>query len=118
MTKESKLVIQERLEKDRAQLQLECGQLLFEQKKLLHKINHSKEQIEQRFSGEIKQREAKITLIDFKIEQLDLLAIGSEVIEKEIEALVEVKVGTSWEEIMGTQSIIIKDGFVVRIENE
>lgn len=118
LTEQSKAQIKKRLENNKSRLELECQQLLFEQKKLANRINHSKHEIEARFSNEMKQRKDKMTLIDFRIEQLELLVVGSEVIEKEVDALTEVKVGTSWEEIMQEQSIIIKDGTVIRIDNE
>ncbi len=55
-------------------------------------------------------------LLDFKIEQLDELKMGSEIVEKEVEALVEVEVGSDWNHIMKEQAIVIKDDKVIRID--
>lgn len=55
-------------------------------------------------------------LIDFKIEQMEMLELGVEIVEDEVEALVEVTKGMNWEEIMSEQSIVIKDGIIVRID--
>ena len=46
---------------------------------------------------------------------METLELGSEIIEKEVEALVEVNVGSNWNEIMEEQIIVIKDDIVVRI---
>lgn len=118
ITDESKAVISDRLKQDKKKLDLECQQLLFEQRKLMNKMHNSKQEIEHRFEQEIKKRKDRMVLIDFKIEQLDLLTIGSEIIEKEFDALLNIEIGTSWDEIMKAQSIIIKDGAVIRIDYE
>ena len=97
-------------------LEQECQQLLFEQRKLQNKAGASKQDIAHRFQLEIKSRKDKIMLIDFKIEQLDMLEIGSEIIEKEVEALVEVSEGSHWNEVMGEKAIVIKDDIVIRID--
>src|SRR5690625_1386729 len=98
------------------QLEQECQQLLFEQKKLQRRHRSSKVEIEKRFQEEIKQRKEQIELLQFKQEQVDLLEIGSEIIEKEVDALVEVQVGSRWEDVLRTKAIVIKDDIVVRID--
>lgn len=80
-----------------------------------NKAGSAKQEIEQRFQQEINNRKEKIKLLDFKISQLETLELGSEIIEKEVEALVEVNVGSNWNEIMEEQIIVIKDDIVVRI---
>lgn len=97
-------------------LEQECQQLLFEQRKLQNKTGVSKQEISQRFQQEINKRKEKINLIDFKLEQLDILEIGSEMIEKEVEALVEVEVGSHWNEMVNEKAIVIKDDVVIRID--
>lgn len=118
LTEKSKARLKNTFQQAKIQLEQECQQLLFEQRKLQNKMAVSKREIADRFQQEIKKRKEKITLIEFKIEQLDLLEIGSEIVEKEVDALVEVKVGTHWKEIMGEQSIVLKDDIVVRIDTE
>lgn len=98
-------------------LEQECQQLLFEKRKIQNKAGLSKQEVAARFQQEIKKRKEKIQLVEFKMEQLDMLEIGSEIIEKEVEALVEVSVGSHWKEIMEQPAIVIKDDIVIRIDN-
>lgn len=97
------------------QLEQECQQLLFEQRKLSNKPGISKQELNHRFQTEIQKRKEEITLIEFKVEQLDMVEIGSEITESEVEALVEVNEGMHWNEL-NEQAIVIKDGIVVRID--
>jgi hypothetical protein len=117
ITEKSKEILREKFTKHKMRLEQECQQLLFEQRKLQNRKGMSKQDLHDRFQQEIKKRKEKIKLIEFKIEQLEMLEIGSEIVESEVEALVEVKVGTHWNEIMETTAIIIKDDVVVRIDN-
>lgn len=98
------------------QLEQECQQLLFEQRKLQHKQSGSKQEIARRFQLEVKKRKDEQELLDFKIEQLDILEIGHEIVEQEVEALVEVQEGAHWNNIMDEKAIIIKDDIVIRID--
>lgn len=115
ITEKSKEKIQASFGKQKMQLEQECQQLLFEQRKLGNKPGVSKQELKIRFQKEIQKRKEEITLIDFKIEQLDMIEIGNEMIETEVEALVEVNVGMHWNEL-SEQAIVIKDGIVVRID--
>lgn len=118
ITEKSKNVLRKKFEQDKIQLERECQQLLFEQRKLKNKLTNSKHEIKERFEQEISARKDKITIIEFKIEQLALLDLGSEIIEQEVDALVDVKVGSKWDQIVGKQAIVIKDNIVERIDNE
>jgi len=117
ITEKSKEVLRKKFEQNKFQLERECQQLLFEQRKLKNKLsNNSKLEIKERFDQEINSRKDKIAIIDFKIEQLELLNIGSEIIEQEVDALVNVEIGANWEELVAKQSIVIKDNIVERID--
>jgi hypothetical protein len=70
---------------------------------------------QKRFDKEIDSRVEKIKLLDFKIEQLHMLPLGSELKEKECQAIVEVNVGDVWEDIQTEKTIIIKDGIIDEI---
>lgn len=118
LTEKSKQKLRDTFEKEIAQLELESQQLLFEKRKLINKLASSKHSIDLRFEKEIRRRKDKKVLIEFKVEQLDLLQLNSEVIEKEVDTLVNVEIGSDWEAISKKQSIIIKDGTVIRIDNE
>lgn len=118
LTEQSKKKLRHSFERQIAQLELECQQLLFEKRKLMNKLTNSQQSIDHRFENEIKRRKEKKVLIEFKIEQLELLALDSEIIESEVDSLVDVEVGSSWHDISQKKSIIVKDGIVIRIENE
>ncbi|WP_188454414.1 YlqD family protein [Virgibacillus oceani] len=116
ITEKSKGKLQTNFHNHKMRLEQECQQLLFEQRKLQNKTGISKQEVTARFQQEIKNRKEKMKLIDFKIEQLDMLEIGSEIVEKEVEALVEVDVGTHWNDIIGEKAIVVKDDIVIRID--
>ncbi|WP_099158071.1 YlqD family protein [Virgibacillus ndiopensis] len=116
VTEKSKSKLQTNFQNHKMRLEQECQQLLFEQRKLQNKTGVSKQEVTARFQQEIKNRKEKMKLIDFKIEQLDMLEIGSEIVEKEVEALVEVSVGTHWNDIIGEKAIVVKDDVVIRID--
>lgn len=118
ITKKSKDVLSERFKNEKMQLEQECQQLIFEQKRLEKRNIQSKTELSKRFSLEIKKRDDKVNLIGFKLKQLDKIEFGSEIIEKEVEALVEVSVGMAAETIFSKRSIIVKDGIVIRIDEE
>lgn len=108
--------MQDSFEQQKMQLEQECQQLRFENRKQQNKYQVPKQDIDQRFNQEIKKRKEQMVLLDFKLEQLDMLGIGHEIIEKEVEALVEVQEGSHWLEITNEKSIIIKDDVVFRID--
>lgn len=116
LTLDSKNKLKQSFMEDKMRLEQECQQLLFEQRKLENKKALVKKEIAKRFQNEINNRKEKISLIDFKLEQLEILEIGSEIVEKEVEALVEVKEGTHWNELDNSRAIVIKDGIVIRID--
>lgn len=116
VTEDSKEKLIDNFKHQIMRLEQECQQLLFEQRKLENKAGLSKQDIKDRFQREISDRQHKIKMIDFKLEQLEILKIGSEIIEKEVEALVEVKEGAHWDEIMEGHAIVVKDNVVIRID--
>ncbi|WP_284139927.1 MULTISPECIES: YlqD family protein [unclassified Virgibacillus] len=116
ITEKSKKKLHDNFVHHKLRLEQECQQLLFEQRKLQNKTGVSKQEIIDRFQQEIKNRKEKIKLIEFKIEQLDMLSLGSEIVEGEVEALVEVEEGMHWHEFMGEQAIVLEDEVIIRIE--
>ncbi len=61
------------------------------------------------------KRQEKEKLLEFQIEQLHMLPLGSELKEKEVQALVDVQVGDVWDEGFGESTIIIRDGIIDEI---
>lgn len=116
ITEKSKAKLRTNFHRDKMRLEQECQQLLFEQRKLQNKPGVSQQKVGNRFQQEIKNRKEKMQLLDFKTEQLDMLEIGSEIVEKEVDALVEVEVGMHWNEIMEKKAIVIQNDVVIRID--
>lgn len=116
LTEASKAKLRDKFVNEQNQVELECQQLRFEQKKVKNQYQHATHQVTQRFQKEMNKREEKLQLIQFKLEQLEQLAIGSEVIEGEVHSIQEVSVGDNWNDMLKEQSIIIKDDIVVKIE--
>ena len=116
ITEKSKENIRSNFQEQKMRLEQECQQLLFEKRKLQNKPGVPKQEIAHRFQDELDRRKEEIKLIDFKEEQLELLDVGSEIVEGEVEALVEVSVGADWDEVLRPQAIVVQDNIVVRID--
>lgn len=97
------------------QLQKECDQLRFELKRLEKTKKYQPTNLIKHFDKEIQIRLEKIKLADFQIEQLHNLPIGSELKEREVQALVEIDEGDQWEEFLTGKTIVVKDGIVIEI---
>lgn len=115
LTKKSKEELLRNYEETKRQLQKECEQLRFELKKLERTKKFQPSVLKKQFDKEIQIRQEKIKLIEFQIEQLHILPLGSELKEKEIQGIVEVNVGDRWEEVVENKTIVIKDGIVTEI---
>ncbi len=116
ITEKSKAKLEHAFEQQKMRPEQACQQLRFEKRKLQNKHHVSKQDIDQRFNQEINKRKEQISLIDFKLEQLTMLEIGHEIVEKEVEALVDVEEGVHWTNITNEKAIIIKDDVVIRID--
>lgn len=115
LTEKSKKELLEKFEKNLFQLQKECDQLLFEQKRLERSSKLPSINVRDHFDKEIKIRQEKLKGISFQIEQLQLLPLGSEIKERDVQAIVEVHVGDEWEEKWNRSEIVIQDGIVQEI---
>lgn len=115
LTEKSKEELLRNYEETKRQLQKECEQLRFELKKLERTKKFQPSVLKKQFDKEIQIRQEKIKLIEFQIEQLHILPLGSELKEKEIQGIVEVNVGDRWEEVVENKTIVIKDGIVTEI---
>jgi hypothetical protein len=115
LTEESKKKLFDQYEAKKLQLQREKSQLQFEMKRMEKTKNFSPGALKNQFEKEINKRMEKEKLLEFQIEQLHMLPLGSELKEKEVQALIEVKIGDSWNERVGQQEIIVKDGIIEEI---
>ncbi|MFD1735792.1 YlqD family protein [Bacillus salitolerans] len=112
LTEKSKLELSEKLNEKKLQLQKEHEQLRFERKKLESTTSYPSPAA-RIYEKEMKQRLEKIKNIDFQIQQLHMLPLGSELKEKEVQAMVDVNVGDNWVDL--DKTIIIKEGKVIEI---
>ncbi|MGG1679735.1 YlqD family protein [Neobacillus sp. NRS-1170] len=115
LTEKSKEKLFEQYNHQKLQLQKECSQLHFELKRLEKTKTFSPGELKSHFKKEINKRLEKEKLLEFQIEQLHMLPLGSELKEKEVQALIEIKVGDSWNQPLGQPVVIIKDGIIEEI---
>jgi hypothetical protein len=108
-TSKHELIVQFTTKKKK--LEQECDQLYFEYKK----VEKSNNQLATQFLKEIDKRRDKIKLVEFQLKQVHTLPIGSELKEKEVQAIVKVNIGDNWNELMSEKTIVIKDGIVDQI---
>lgn len=118
ITEKSKQILEKKFIAEKFQLEKECEHLIFEKRKLQKQIKSSQNEIANRFQLEIDNRKRSITQIAFKIEQLHQLPLGSEITESSAESIINVEIGTDWTTFNDETSIIVKDGLVIRIDNE
>jgi len=115
LTEQSKQKLLDKYFAGKLQMQKEYEQLQFELKKLEKARKYQASALRTHFEKELEKRQDKEKLYEFQIEQLHMLPLGSELKEKEVQALVEVNVGDDWEKVMGQHTIIIKDGKIEEI---
>ncbi|HLR15173.1 MAG TPA: YlqD family protein [Bacillota bacterium] len=116
LTEKSKHELQKSFTQEKLRLEQECEQLLFEQKKLQRQMKEQRVVVEEKFQKEIQTRMDQQQQLDFKLEQLDSLPLGSELVEKEVDALVEVSIGSKWSTIHKQITIVIEDDVIIRID--
>ncbi|MFJ7638617.1 YlqD family protein [Peribacillus sp. NPDC097264] len=115
LTESSKNQLLDKYKSKRLQLQKESEQLRFELKKLEKTRNLQPASLRSHFEKEINQRQEKIKLLEFQMEQLEILPIGSELKEREVQSIIDVEIGEDWDDLMTTKTIVIKDGIVSEI---
>lgn len=115
LTETSKQKLLEKYFARKLQMQKEYEQLQFELKKLEKTKKFQPSELKKHFEKEIQKRYEKEKLLEFQIEQLHMLPLGSELKEKDVQALIEIKVGDIWDERMGQPTIIIRDGVIEEI---
>lgn len=115
LTEKSKEEITNKYRQQKLQLQKESEQLRFELKKLERSKKYQQDHLKRQFEKEVQLRHEKIKLIDFQLEQLQILPLGSELKQTECQAIIEVNEGDRWDEIVTDKTIIIKDGIVKEI---
>lgn len=115
LTETSKDEIFQKYHLRKIQLQKECDQLRFELKKLEKAKKLPPETLKRHFDQEINVHKEKIKLLDFQIEQLHILPLGSELKETELQGIIEIKEGDPWDQFLSGKTIVVKDGIVAEI---
>ncbi|MFC3882598.1 YlqD family protein [Bacillus songklensis] len=115
LTEKSKDALFNRFQEQKEQLHKEIDQLRFQMKKIEKNKKWSSSLLESRFEKEQESRLEKIRILDFQMDQLQKLPVGSELVEKEMEGVADVKVGDRWEDVNAAKTIIVKDGIIVEI---
>ncbi|RFB19086.1 hypothetical protein DZB84_02195 [Bacillus sp. HNG] len=115
LTEKSKSKLISSLQTNKDQLLKECDQLKFELKKMerLQKFDPTK--IKLYFTNEMDLRQEKVKQLEFQIEQIHMLPIGSEIKEKEVRSIIDINVGDNWDEKTAARTIVIKEGIVEEI---
>ncbi|MBC6314764.1 YlqD family protein [Listeria grandensis] len=115
LTEKSKQKLLQFYLEQRQQLQKESDQLHFEQKKMERKNKFNQESVNDYFGREIEMRQEKVKLIEFQLEQLDILPLGSEIKERDLEAILDVSVGDAWDDTIFAKTIVIQDDIIIEI---
>jgi hypothetical protein len=115
VTEKSKSELQEKYHHTIAQLKKECDQLRFEWKRLEKTKKFSQVHLQTKFEKEIQNRMEKVKILEFQLEQLHMLPLGSEIKEQEVQALVDIQEGDKWSETIQDKTIVVKDNIVVEI---
>jgi hypothetical protein len=115
LTEKSKELLIQKYSEKIEQLEKECAQLQFEQKKVEKEKKFSLAQVRAYFGKEIDKRREKIKQYEFQLQQLDLLPLGSEIKEQELETIVTVEIGDRWDEVAKGKTIVVKDGIIIDI---
>lgn len=119
LTEASKRQLEEEFSARKKRYELEMEQLHFQAKKLMVEAQRrgmeAQEVVHQRIFKEESARRKKITDLDFQIQQLSQVPLGSEVLYTTVESDIEVKVGDAWDKIMNQAEIILLDGVIHEI---
>ncbi|HEX7066260.1 MAG TPA: YlqD family protein [Bacillales bacterium] len=115
LTESSKQAMLDKFKSQMFQLQKECEQLRFEMRRNERERKYDKGSLRLKFEDEIERRHEKSKLLEYQIEQLEILPLGSELNDGEVETILEVNIGDDWEQAAAESAIIIKDGKVYEI---
>lgn len=112
LTEKSRAFYINKWEEEAATLSRECEQLQFEKRKLQRKRPSDKEWIADQFEKELHSRNEKLSILEYKLDQIEELPPESELHEGEVETIQRVEVGDEWNAAEQKGKIIIKDGIV------
>lgn len=117
VTPKSKILLVDQYKEEILQLEKECIQLDFQKKRLQKQMVNQKDLIEAKFKKEFQKRQEKIEHLQFSIEQINHLPVGSLIKEKEVQAIIQVDVGDDWSKL-SEKTIVLEDGKIKEILNK
>lgn len=117
LTEEKKAAMIAEFEAEFSQCERELEQLTFQLHKAIKDLpsKHEQHALRARYKEEIKQREEKQRTISFKLQQLQILKLGSELNTGTAESIVEVEVGDPWPNPDQKTEVVIKNGMIHEI---
>ncbi|WP_017753702.1 YlqD family protein [Calidifontibacillus oryziterrae] len=112
LTEDSKKSLAYSFKTQMSKLEKEIDQFRFEKKKFEKTKKIQTPMIAAQIEKEISLRTEKCKLLKFQLEQLDILPLGSELKETEVQGIIEINKGDNWDEIVKERVIIVKDGII------
>jgi predicted nuclease with TOPRIM domain len=120
LTEKRKEQLLQELIDEKDQLLKELEQLKFQLQKKLKKYDNLDSHHSTRisFQKEMTRREEKLQTMDFKMNQLHNLEIGTELRDGTVQSIHEIQVGDIWQVISEPSEIIVEDGIITKIRKD
>ncbi|MBN8207453.1 hypothetical protein JI666_01675 [Bacillus sp. NTK071] len=115
LTEKSRASYLDKCQKEYASLLQEREHLQFEMKRLQKKRPSDQKWIADQFDKELRSRSERMSFLDFQMDQLDQLSLGSEIHDGEIQSVQELQIGDEWHGREQKGKIVVKDGIVQSI---
>lgn len=112
LTEKSRQALFQKFTQQIDQLHKEIAQLRFEMKKYEKTKKAQLTSLLPQFEKEISNRMEKARLLEFQLDQLEILPLGTELKETEVQGIVEIYEGDHWDELTKERTIVIKDGII------
>lgn len=99
------------------QYKRELEQLTFQLYKATRNVQNKQERqsVRIRYNEEINKRKERLESINFKVQQLHKLELGTEIHAGTAESIVEVNVGERWPDGMNQTELVIRNGIIHEI---
>ncbi|MGN7310388.1 YlqD family protein [Alkalicoccobacillus gibsonii] len=99
---------------EQEQLTREIEQFHFQMHKSIKKTDSTSQeyQLRKRYEQEMNKRIEKKKGIEFRLQQLERLPIGSEITSGQAQAIVELNVGDPWPDTEQPLEVVVKDGII------
>ena len=94
------------------QVQREMDQLHFQLQKAIKGSSSKEFQVRKRYEQEINKRTEKRKSIEFKLQQLQKLEMGTEIADGYAQAIVELNIGDTWPDQGQELEMVVRDGTI------